>query len=131
MVSCGGVKGINEQVVQSMTNRRAGGCLFLVTLFSLGIAVSPYAPPVRASSAAPWSLTGAMTTARVYHTSIVLSDNRVLVIGGVDGAGRILASTELYNPHSGRWSATGRSSPRARSSGASGRGRRASAPRRK
>ena len=94
-----------------MTNKGTGSRLFfLVTLLSLGITVAPHAPAVRASSAAPWSATGSMTAARVYHASITLSDGRVLVSGGVDGTGHILASAEMYDPHSGQWSAAGRMS---------------------
>jgi hypothetical protein len=64
-----------------------------------------------------WRATGTMATARHHHAAIVLADGRVLVTGGAEAAasvhgdgsysGRVLASAELYDPASGRWTATG------------------------
>jgi N-acetylneuraminic acid mutarotase len=57
-----------------------------------------------------WTLTGSMTAARLYHTATVLTNGKVLVVGGntstnLSGAG--LASAELYDPNAGTWTATG------------------------
>lgn len=49
--------------------------------------------------------TGAMTTARARHASVVLSDGKVLVSGGSNGAGG-LATAETYDPVGGTWTAT-------------------------
>ena len=46
-----------------------------------------------------------MTTGREHATATLLGNGRVLLAGG--GNPSALASAELYNPTSGRWSATG------------------------
>jgi hypothetical protein len=65
-----------------------------------------------------FSPTGSMTVARMNHTTTSLPDGRVLVAGGggpagtgnPGGAGGVpgLASAELYDPASGKFTATGR-----------------------
>jgi len=52
--------------------------------------------------------TGSMTVGRVYHAAAALSDGRVLVEGGGSdySGGKFLASAEIYNPKTGRWTAT-------------------------
>jgi hypothetical protein len=66
--------------------------------------------------------TGSMRTARSSHadafSATYLPDGRVLVAGGVDINSKTLASAEIYDPTTGKWSATGsmttpRGSPRA------------------
>ncbi|MGB8065473.1 MAG: kelch repeat-containing protein [Candidatus Sulfotelmatobacter sp.] len=61
-------------------------------------------------STGKFTATGKMTATRVEHTAVLLSNGKVLVSGGnnqtVNGA-TPLASTELYNPATGAWSATG------------------------
>jgi len=61
-----------------------------------------------------WSLGGTMTAIRSggptrpdakEHTSTLLPDGRVLVVGGDDNGA--LRSAELYDPATGRWAATG------------------------
>ena len=63
-----------------------------------------------------WSVTGSMTTPRRGHTATVLADGMVLVAGAEHAddnfgwpepfARGILASTELYDPSTGKWTAT-------------------------
>jgi len=50
--------------------------------------------------------TGDMTTSRSGHTATLLSDGRVLVVGGYDDWAA-LASAELFDPASGTWTPTG------------------------
>src|SRR5262245_41915276 len=58
-----------------------------------------------------WNATGDMHAARAQQTATLLPDGRVLVAGGVDGnndeTNHALASAELYDPATGKWSATG------------------------
>jgi hypothetical protein len=51
-----------------------------------------------------WSPTGALATARAYHTATLLPDGKVLVSGGYSSSG--LASAEVYDPATGTWSPT-------------------------
>lgn len=67
--------------------------------------------PTPAARPASWRATGGMITARTNgtpHTEFIatlLLDGRVLVTGGYQS--HVLAETELYDPGSGRWTATG------------------------
>src|SRR5205814_1745780 len=54
-----------------------------------------------------WTSTGSLNTGRGRHTATLLSNEMVLVAGGVDFDGFLLASAELYDTASGSWSATG------------------------
>ena len=60
-----------------------------------------------------WSATGSMSVGRWAHTATPLMDGRVLVAGGCDTQAfhdcfpGTRASAELYDPTTGRWSATG------------------------
>jgi hypothetical protein len=51
-----------------------------------------------------WSLTGSLAAGRSDHRAILLPDGRVLVAGGSNGI-LPLASTELYDPVTGTWTA--------------------------
>jgi N-acetylneuraminic acid mutarotase len=59
-----------------------------------------------------WMATGAMSQARAWHAATLLTDGRVLVVGGMEstdvGVGGYdrLASAELYDPDTGTWTAT-------------------------
>ncbi|MGA7593866.1 MAG: kelch repeat-containing protein, partial [Gallionella sp.] len=64
-------------------------------------------------AAGTWSATGALITARRFHTATLLADGKVLVTGGGYGNGTsgYEGSSELYDPAgnagSGSWTATG------------------------
>jgi hypothetical protein len=48
-----------------------------------------------------------MSSSRNIHQSIVLADGRVLILGGVDGRDRAIASAEVYDPKAGTFAQTG------------------------
>lgn len=56
-----------------------------------------------------WKATGTMTISREDHATVLLSNGQVLAIGGttVNFNGITVASTELYDPAAGAWTATG------------------------
>jgi len=58
-----------------------------------------------------WTFTGSMNNARLYHTATLLPDGQVLVVGGSASLAGwppiALASAELYNPSTGKWTTTG------------------------
>jgi N-acetylneuraminic acid mutarotase len=57
-----------------------------------------------------WTATGDMTQARWGHTATLLPDGKVLVAGGavfLPDDSEVFGSAELYDPDSGRWTATG------------------------
>ncbi|MCC6626255.1 MAG: hypothetical protein IT340_02515 [Chloroflexi bacterium] len=57
-----------------------------------------------------WTMTGSMTDAREKHTTTLLPDGRVLVIGGLKGTSALsdeLTTAEIYNPATGSWSPAG------------------------
>ena len=59
-----------------------------------------------------FTATGSMTTPRLLHSAILLPDGDVLIAGGcvsedTCGTGTTVASAELYNPKTGKFSATG------------------------
>ena len=64
------------------------------------------------SASGGWVSADAMNEPRVGHEAVLLSDGRVLVIGGADrrhGLNRwnAIASSELYDPSTDRWTPTG------------------------
>ncbi|HEX8697507.1 MAG TPA: kelch repeat-containing protein, partial [Myxococcaceae bacterium] len=52
-----------------------------------------------------WSYTGSLNTARIEHTATLLASGKVLVVGGRESLSTpdALASAELYDPATGRW----------------------------
>jgi N-acetylneuraminic acid mutarotase len=54
-----------------------------------------------------WSRAANLTTGREEHTATLLQSGRVLIAGGTDGRGKVLASAEVYDPAKDRWSPAG------------------------
>lgn len=54
-----------------------------------------------------WSTAASLPTGREEHTATLLGNGKVLVAGGTDGRGKVLASAELYDPVRNRWTSAG------------------------
>jgi WD40 repeat protein len=56
-----------------------------------------------------WKPAGVLNTQRYYHAAVLLPDGKVLVTGGATSEydGGVLASSELYDPATGKWTYTG------------------------
>ena len=54
-----------------------------------------------------WSRAASLATGREGHTATLLSSGKVLIAGGTDGRGKVLASAEIYDPARDRWSSAG------------------------
>jgi Bacterial Ig-like domain (group 3)/Galactose oxidase, central domain len=50
---------------------------------------------------------GSLTTARYFHSAVLLPDGKVLIVGGIDQTGAPVQNAELYDPASGTFSAAG------------------------
>lgn len=65
----------------------------------------------RAGGGSAWAPTASMSVSRIYASSVLLNDGRVLVVGGTYvqsgwvGGGPTLSSVEIFNPSTGQWSA--------------------------
>ncbi len=69
---------------------------------------APVATPVPTVTPTPvLASPGPMQYARKFHTAELLQDGRVLVVGGQDRKLTPLASAELYDPETAKWSLTG------------------------
>ena len=54
-----------------------------------------------------WRTTGSLHTARRYHTATLLTNGKVLVVGGWLNNGVVLSTCEVYDPATGVWTYTG------------------------
>jgi hypothetical protein len=77
--------------------------LVLSCIATLGLIVSQAIPVLAAS----FNKTGSMNAARQYHSATLLANGEVLVAGGDNYTDSFLASAELYNPATGKWTFTG------------------------
>ena len=55
-------------------------------------------------STGEWTLTSPMKTGRFWHGMVVLGDNKVIVIGGLNTTSGALSSCEEYDPETDTWS---------------------------
>ena len=84
-----------------MNLKKATGRALMAIALSWSFIFLPTCP------AATFVKTGAMTTARFGHTATLLSNGKVLVVGGAADSNNGLASAELYDPTTGKWTETG------------------------
>ena len=93
---------------RSRPRQKARAVALLVgACFGLALAWTPVSDPARASAAVPsFVKTGSMAKPRLYHTATLLLDGRVLIVGGSDDRSA-LATAELYDPKTGRFTNTG------------------------
>ena len=83
--------------------------LVALALFVVFLGAACGAPGIPASAPAepPEIGPGDLSVARVGHTATVLTDGRVVVIGGANTEVGIVAAVEIYDPASGSWSSAG------------------------
>ena len=83
--------------------KRLSCAVFALTFVLIVIGVQPLFAQVQGQ----WASTGTMQSARELNAQALLSNGKVLSIGGVDNNGNPLASSELYSSSSGKWALTG------------------------
>jgi N-acetylneuraminic acid mutarotase len=81
--------------------KRLSSAVFALTFLFVGI------QPLFAQVQGQWASSGTMQSARELNAQVLLSNRKVLSIGGADANGNLLASSELYNSTSGKWTLTG------------------------
>jgi N-acetylneuraminic acid mutarotase len=83
----------------------------LVSLFGATLLVCLLASATNVMAQEPtWRPTGSLGTARYAHTATLLANGKVLVVGGINVTNPcclMTGSAELFDPATGRWSATG------------------------
>ena len=75
--------------------------VFFVVLFQL------WTGSLRAAPGGQVVRVGSMTSARAKHTATLLYDGSVLIAGGIGNDGNLLATAELYDPHTLKFTKTG------------------------
>ena len=101
-----------NQHSRSLITLPARASLCFVSLFGAALLVSLLASPKEVRAQQPsWSPTGSLATGRFGHTSTLLANGKVLVVGGrlcaSSSSCTEFSSAELYDPATGAWSATG------------------------
>ena len=92
---------VESAIFVKASNKICLSCLLV--LISCCVAV-----PVFAQASGTWTATGTLNFPRVGHTATLLANGQVLVAGGEDSSGNLVASSELYNPATGTWTVSGR-----------------------
>jgi N-acetylneuraminic acid mutarotase len=93
-------------VIRTNAQRHRANALAFLVLLAIGLFTTT-TPPALAQASGTWTTTGSLNTPRESHTATLLQNGRVLVTGGEDTGGTILASAELYDRASGKWTVTG------------------------
>ena len=83
--------------------KRLSCAVFALTFVLIVIGIQPLFAQVQGQ----WASRGTMQSARELNAQALLSNGKVLSIGGVDNNGNLLASSELYSSSSGKWALTG------------------------
>ena len=98
------------------TRARRSALALLMLLTALSVAPRANADSAHADQGS-WTRTGSMHGPRARHQAALLPNGQVLVAGGClpPTCSTVVASAELYNPHTGAWTPTG-SLTRARAS---------------
>ncbi len=91
-----------RNTIHPMKTRQGRFVRFALALAALAL-TSFFTQPVGAAS---WVTNSPMTTARKAHTATLLSNGRVLIVGGFNGFND-LSSAEFYDPANGTWTVTG------------------------
>jgi N-acetylneuraminic acid mutarotase len=81
--------------------RRVGAGMLLTLTAGLVAAGSAVAAPNA------WTAVGSLSTGRIDSAVAVLPSGKVMLVGGSDGTGPSLASSEIYDPATHAWSAAG------------------------
>ena len=93
---------------QNHARHQVGLTVVLIILISAPtLATGPISPAAAQADAQGWSYTCSLNQARAHHTATLLSDGKVLVIGGFVGGSSSTNIAELYDPLTGTWSVTG------------------------
>ena len=80
--------------------------MLIMCLAAVGL-LAPIAAAASTEVQRGWVPASAMTMGREQHTATLLSDEKVLVVGGQLNGNAITATAELYDPATGAWTATG------------------------